>query len=54
MKPILFSKTATAFTTNGLGRLDAISCIVTEERNGMFELEMEVAEAAHMAAAEAL
>ena len=46
MKPILFSKTATAFTTNGLGRLDAISCIVTEERNGMFELEMEVAEAA--------
>lgn len=46
MKPILFSKTATTFTTNGLGRLDAISCIVTEERNGMFELEMEVAEAA--------
>ena len=44
MKPILFSKNATTFTTNGLGRLDCISCTVTEERNGMFELEMEIAE----------
>ena len=44
MKPILFPSTATQFNTNGLGRLDAISCTVTEERNGMFELEMEIAE----------
>lgn len=30
------------FTTNGLGPLsDVISCVVTEERNGAFELEME-------------
>lgn len=41
MKPILFEKDATAFTTFGLGVLpDAISCTVTEERNGSFELEM--------------
>lgn len=46
MKPILFNKTATTFTTNGIGRLDAISCKVTEERNGQFELEMEIAETA--------
>ena len=46
MKPILFSKTATSYTSNGLGRLDAISCKVTEERNGMFEFEMEIAETA--------
>ena len=49
MKPILFSKTATSFNTNGIGRLDAISCQVTEERNGMFELEMEIAETANHA-----
>ena len=42
MKPILFDKTDSAFTTQGLGRLsDAISCKVTEERNGAYELEME-------------
>lgn len=46
MKPILFDKSATTFITNGLGRLDAISCHVTEERNGQFELEMEIAETA--------
>lgn len=45
MKPILFSESATTYTTNGIGRLsDAISCKVTEERNGMYELEMEVPE----------
>lgn len=49
MKPILFNKTATSFNTNGLGRLDAISCKVTEERNGLFELEMEIAETANHA-----
>lgn len=42
MKPILFPSTATEFTTHGLGVLtDAISCTVTEERNGAFELTMQ-------------
>ena len=42
MIPILFSKSATSFSTNGIGRLtDCISCTVTEERNGIFELQME-------------
>ena len=40
MKPILFNGNETAFTSNGLGRLDPLSCTVTEERNGQFELEM--------------
>ena len=44
MRPILFSETATTFTTNGIGRLDCISCKVTEERNGMYELEAVIAE----------
>lgn len=42
MKPILFSKNETNFATNGLGRLDCLSCIVIEERNGMYELEAEI------------
>lgn len=46
MKPILFEKTATTFNTNGIGRLEAINCIVTEERNGIFEMEMTIAETA--------
>lgn len=46
MKSILFDKSATTFTSNGLGRLDFISCRVTEERNGIFELEAEIAESA--------
>ena len=42
MIPILYESTETAFTTNGLGGLpDTISCLVTEERNGIFELEMQ-------------
>ena len=42
MKPILFPSTATEFNTQGLGVLtDAISCTVTEERNGAFELTMQ-------------
>lgn len=45
MKPILFAKDATNFNTNGLGTLDAISCLITEERNGVFELELTIAEA---------
>lgn len=42
MTPILFPATSTEWTTQGLGALsDAISCTVTEERNGIFELEMQ-------------
>lgn len=42
MIPILYAPNTTTFTTNGLGRLaDAITCTVTEERNGKYELEME-------------
>ena len=45
MKPILFEYNETSFSTNGIGRLsDATSCIVTEERNGEYELEMEYPE----------
>lgn len=41
MTPILFPSDATDFTTQGLGALSAaISCTVTEERNGMYELEL--------------
>ena len=41
MKPILFAENSNTFTTNGIGRLsDAISCVITEERNGQYELEM--------------
>lgn len=38
----LFESTSTDFSTNGLGSLpDASTCLVTEERNGAFELEMD-------------
>ena len=41
MKPVLIAPTATAFTTNGLGKLsDAASCTVKETRNGAFELTL--------------
>ena len=41
MTPILFAENSTVFTSNGIGRLaDAISCNVTEQRNGQYELEM--------------
>lgn len=41
MIPLLFEKDATDFSTRGLFALsDAISCTVTEERNGLFELEL--------------
>lgn len=44
MIPILFNGNAKDFTSNGIGRLtDCISCEVTEERNGQFELVMEYA-----------
>ena len=42
--PCLFAGNATTFNSNGITALtDAIKCEVTEERNGAFELEMEVA-----------
>lgn len=42
MIPILFEPKETEFITNGIGLLyDCISCQVTEERNGIYELEME-------------
>ena len=42
MIPILYESTETSFTSNGIGRLsDAVSCTVTEERNGPYELEMD-------------
>ena len=42
MIPILFPAGATAWTTNGLGRLsDTISAKVEEERNGSYELTLE-------------
>lgn len=41
MKPVLYPSQETAFGSNGLGVLtDAASCVITEERNGAFELEM--------------
>lgn len=41
--PKLFSAKATEFATNGITTLtDVLSCVVTEERNGPFELEMVV------------
>lgn len=44
MKPRLFAADATTFTTNGLGTLDFLTCYVTEERNGSFELEGTISE----------
>lgn len=42
MIPILYEKDETTFGSNGLGRLrDCISCVVTEERNGIYELDFE-------------
>lgn len=40
MIPILYRREELNFNTNGLGRLsECISCAVTEERNGIYELE---------------
>lgn len=42
MIPILFDSNETAFTSNGIGRLiDCISCVVVEERNGIYECDFE-------------
>lgn len=41
MTPILFSENTISFNTNGLGNLsEALTCNVTEELNGIYELEM--------------
>lgn len=41
MYPILYERNEKGFTTNGIGKLsDAVFCEVTEQRNGMYELEM--------------
>lgn len=41
MIPVLFEANETSFASNGLGRLtDAISCVVTQEVNGVYELTM--------------
>ena len=47
MKPILMNPSETltqmlASQSNGLGRLNAQRCVVTEERNGMYEAELTV------------
>lgn len=42
MIPILYENNETQFTSNGLGRLvDTISCIVEEQRNGVYEVEFD-------------
>lgn len=42
MIPILFENDETDFTSNGLGRLyDCITCVVTEERNGIYECDFD-------------
>lgn len=42
MIPILYETTEASFTSNGFGRLrDCISCLVTEERNGIYEVDFE-------------
>lgn len=41
MTPILFEGNATTYTTNGIGRLsDALTCLVEENLNGLYELTM--------------
>lgn len=42
MKPILFDANSTEFSSNGIGRLsDCTYCLVTEERNGIYECEFQ-------------
>lgn len=41
MIPILYAKNASSFDNNGIGVLkDAVSCVVTEERNGAYTLTL--------------
>lgn len=43
MIPILYNRDETRFVTNGIGRLvDCTRAVVTEERNGVYELEFDV------------
>lgn len=43
MFPIIYANNETSFASNGLGALsDCIRCEVTEELNGIFEMELEV------------
>ena len=40
MIPIIYDSNEQSFTSNGQGRLtDCVSCLVTEERNGIYEVE---------------
>lgn len=42
MIPILYEKNETAFASNGICRLrDCLSCVVTEERNGIYECDFD-------------
>ena len=42
MIPILYESSEILFNSNGLGRLrDCVSCVVTEERNGVYECDFE-------------
>ena len=42
MIPILYERTEQLFESNGLGRIrDIISCSITEERNGIYEIEFQ-------------
>lgn len=42
MIPCLYDISETSYVTNGIGKLaDCISCVVTEKRNGSYELKME-------------
>lgn len=50
MIPVLYDAFEKDFTTNGIGLLtDAVSCIVTEERNGTYELTLIYPEKGHLA-----
>ena len=41
MIPCLYASMEKKFDNNGIGKMaDAHSCVVTEKRNGSFELEM--------------
>lgn len=42
MIPILYEHNEREFKTNGVGRLNCTSCVVTEERNGVYECEFEI------------
>lgn len=50
MIPILYAASETDFTTNGIGLLtDAVSCTVTEERNGAYEATLVYPVKGHLA-----